>query len=149
MRVHRQVEQFEIKKRIGSGYASSVYYAVCKLSGTPVALKAYHKVRLTELNLFQIQREITIHSSVDHRNIIQLVRVQYRLRCICMHDGGRQPSQSCAVPRCARSMLHLRTNMLSTSSRSMPHGCDTCYGSAIEAVQACQRGLHCAFGHAT
>lgn len=38
-----------------------------------VAVKLYHKQKLSELNHFQVAREITIHSSLDHKNIIQLV----------------------------------------------------------------------------
>ncbi len=33
----------------------------------------YHKAKLSELNYFQISREIRIHSQLDHQNILQLV----------------------------------------------------------------------------
>ena len=60
-------------KKIGSGYASTVYLANCRTSGNQVAIKLYHKNKLSELNYFQVSREIRIHSSLDHKNIIQLV----------------------------------------------------------------------------
>jgi hypothetical protein len=33
----------------------------------------YHRSKLSELNHFQVQREIRIHAGLDHRNIIPLV----------------------------------------------------------------------------
>lgn len=41
---------------------------------TQVAVKLYHKSKLSELNYFQIGREIRIHSQLDHKYIVQLVR---------------------------------------------------------------------------
>ena len=46
----------------------------CRTTGNQVAVKLYHKNKLSELNFFQVSREIRIHSSLDHKNIIQLVR---------------------------------------------------------------------------
>ena len=69
----RRIDQFHLVKKIGSGYASTVYLATCRSSGNQVAVKLYHKNKLSELNYFQVSREIRIHSSLDHKNIIQLV----------------------------------------------------------------------------
>ncbi len=60
-------------KKIGSGYASTVYLASCRSSGNQVAVKLYHKNKLSELNYFQVSREIQIHGNLDHKNIVQLV----------------------------------------------------------------------------
>lgn len=61
-------------RKIGSGYASTVYVATCRLTGNQAAIKMYHKNKLSELNKFQVQREIRIHAGLDHKHIIQLVR---------------------------------------------------------------------------
>ncbi|KAG2453438.1 hypothetical protein HYH02_001661 [Chlamydomonas schloesseri] len=67
-----RVDQFHLLRKVGSGYASTVYLGTCRTSGNQVAVKLYHKQKLSELNHFQVAREITIHSSLDHKNIIQL-----------------------------------------------------------------------------
>jgi hypothetical protein len=41
---------------------------------TQAAIKVYHKCKLSDLNCFQILREIRIHAGLDHKNIIHLVR---------------------------------------------------------------------------
>ncbi len=144
----RRVDQFHLLRKVGSGYASTVYLGTCRTTGnqvrtydkatgvrlatvpnhsfrdgmpshavawlavgvsrkwrvpkhmakraiaklqgrvlvhpgvqpthlrscsTQIALKLYHKNKLSELNHFQVAREITIHSTLDHKNIIQLV----------------------------------------------------------------------------
>ena len=55
--------------------------ATCKVSGNQVAIKLYHKNKLSELNIFQVSREIQIHTRLNHKNIIQLVRLDDKL-CI-------------------------------------------------------------------
>jgi aurora kinase len=67
-----RVEQFHLMKKIGSGYASTVYLGQCKTTGVQCALKMYHKNKLSELNIFQVSREVRIHSLIDHKNIIKL-----------------------------------------------------------------------------
>lgn len=52
-----KIDQFHLVKKIGSGYASTVYLASCKISGNQVAVKLYHKNKLSELNFFQVSRE--------------------------------------------------------------------------------------------
>lgn len=44
----------------------------------------YNKNKLTDLNVFQVFREIRIHSKLDHKNIIQLVRPTFSWQtCTC------------------------------------------------------------------
>jgi hypothetical protein len=38
-----------------------------------VALKAYHRVKLSQLNHYQVRREIRIHGGLDHPNVLRLV----------------------------------------------------------------------------
>eukprot|EP00884_Botryococcus_braunii_P001181 jgi/Botrbrau1/11063/Bobra.0302s0006.1 len=63
---------YEELEELYSGKASFLHAARCKLSNMPVALKKYRKDRLSELNWHQVQREIRIHSRLNHDNIIQL-----------------------------------------------------------------------------
>ena len=37
-----------------------------------VALKVYHMENLCELNHYQVYREVRVHSSLQHQNIIHL-----------------------------------------------------------------------------
>ncbi len=55
-RARRRIDQFHLMKKIGSGYASTVYLASCRSSGNQVAVKLYHKNKLSELNYFQVSR---------------------------------------------------------------------------------------------
>lgn len=70
----RRIDQFHLMKKIGSGYASTVYLATCRTTGNQVAVKLYHKSKLSELNHFQVSREVRIHGNLDHKHIVQLVR---------------------------------------------------------------------------
>lgn len=38
-----------------------------------VAIKLYHKSKLSELNHFQVAREVKIHGGLDHKHIVQMV----------------------------------------------------------------------------
>jgi len=67
------VDQFTIAKKLGGGYASTVHLAVDKATGIQVALKVYHRVKLSQLNQYQVKREIRIHSCLDHPNVLKLV----------------------------------------------------------------------------
>jgi serine/threonine protein kinase len=62
-----------VAKKLGGGYASTVHLAVCKASGVQVAIKVYHRCKLSQLNNYQVHREIRIHSCLDHKNVLQLV----------------------------------------------------------------------------
>lgn len=67
-----RIDQFHLLRKIGSGYASTVYYGTCRATSNQVAIKLYHKTKLSELNLFQVSREVKIHAELDHKHIIQL-----------------------------------------------------------------------------
>ncbi|GAX79937.1 hypothetical protein CEUSTIGMA_g7377.t1 [Chlamydomonas eustigma] len=64
------INEFALVKEIGNGAVSSVYYALCKRSCLKVAIKIYNKSKLTKLNLRQVEREISIHSSMNHPHIV-------------------------------------------------------------------------------
>ncbi|GIL48763.1 hypothetical protein Vafri_5211 [Volvox africanus] len=63
---------YNIVRKMYTGYASTVYQAMCKKSLEMVALKVYHMQNLCELNHYQVFREIRVHSSLQHQNIIHL-----------------------------------------------------------------------------
>ncbi|KAF6254672.1 hypothetical protein COO60DRAFT_297186 [Scenedesmus sp. NREL 46B-D3] len=67
------IDQFVVAKKLGGGYASTVHLAIDKATGTQVAIKVYHRCKLSQLNNYQVQREIRIHSCVDHKNVLQLL----------------------------------------------------------------------------
>jgi serine/threonine protein kinase len=70
----RSIDQFVVAKKLGGGYASTVHLAICKATGAQVAIKVYHRCKLSQLNNYQVHREIRIHSCLDHKNVLQLVR---------------------------------------------------------------------------
>jgi hypothetical protein len=55
-----------------AGKASTLYLATCRLSGLTVVLKAYSKRRLSNLNWYQVDREIRLHSGLQHEHVIAL-----------------------------------------------------------------------------
>lgn len=57
------------------GYAAVVVKASCLKTGDDVVLKCYRLSDLDELTLHQMQREVLVHSSVQHPNIIKLLVV--------------------------------------------------------------------------
>lgn len=67
-----RIEQFHLVRKLGSGYASTVYLATCRHTGNQVAIKMYHKTKLSELNHYQVQREVRIHCNLEHQHIVQL-----------------------------------------------------------------------------
>ena len=67
------LSEFKVMRKMYTGYASTVYHAADKKSREQVALKVYHMENLCELNHFQVYREIKLHSSLDHQNIIHLI----------------------------------------------------------------------------
>eukprot|EP00878_Enallax_costatus_P008131 GHUV01008503.1.p1 GENE.GHUV01008503.1~~GHUV01008503.1.p1 ORF type:complete len:179 (+),score=30.49 GHUV01008503.1:873-1409(+) len=69
----RAVRDFVFVKEIGTGNASTVWYAFCKKTSAPLAIKTYKKRKLSPLNRCQVAREINIHSQLDHPNVIALV----------------------------------------------------------------------------
>jgi aurora kinase len=51
-----------------------VHLAVDKATGAHVALKIYHRSKLSVLNQYQVKREVRIHGCLDHPNVLRLVR---------------------------------------------------------------------------
>lgn len=64
------IKEFVLVKEVGSGAASTVYYAICRKSTQPVAIKMYLKAKLSKLNRKQVEREVILHSSLNHPHII-------------------------------------------------------------------------------
>lgn len=55
----RSIKDFVLVKEVGSGAASTVYYAICRKSTLPVAIKMYLKAKLSKLNRKQV-REVPL-----------------------------------------------------------------------------------------
>jgi hypothetical protein len=82
-----ELSDFQPIKKLYRGYASKVYLAddIGKFKHQAgqriqdtreshrVVLKVYDLLRLSPLTKYQLDREIKIHSSVSHRNIVRLV----------------------------------------------------------------------------
>jgi aurora kinase len=54
------------------GEFSTVVKAKCLVSGSTVVLKMYAKKRMHPVCLRQVEREIAIHSQLNHKNIVNL-----------------------------------------------------------------------------
>lgn len=63
---------YQITEKLYKGYASTVYKALCKRSHEWVVLKIYHLKSICELYQYQIFREVRLHASLQHENIITL-----------------------------------------------------------------------------
>lgn len=50
-----------------------MYKAVCRRSGEVVVLKVYTLAAVCDLYKFQIYREVRVHASLQHENIVQLL----------------------------------------------------------------------------
>lgn len=68
----RRFQDFKVQKILGEGAMSTVVQCSCLKTEVLVAIKMYHKERMNSLNIKQVAREIEIHSSVLHPNIIKL-----------------------------------------------------------------------------
>eukprot|EP00887_Chlorella_sp_A99_P007737 scaffold20.g7737.t1 len=66
------LDDYAQQKQLYRGKASKLDLAVCRLSGTSVALKSYAKRRLSNLNWYQVERELRLHGTMEHESIIQL-----------------------------------------------------------------------------
>ena len=76
-------EHFELSDEpIGQGKASHVFSARCKTSGVRCALKQYRKMALSRTSMNQVQREVTIHSRLQHPNIIDLYAAFEDAQCV-------------------------------------------------------------------
>jgi hypothetical protein len=51
---HRSIDQFVLAKKLGGGYASTVYLAIDRATGLQVAVKSYHRHKLSALNHYQV-----------------------------------------------------------------------------------------------
>eukprot|EP00193_Tetraselmis_chui_P007044 CAMPEP_0177765576 /NCGR_PEP_ID=MMETSP0491_2-20121128/8065_1 /TAXON_ID=63592 /ORGANISM="Tetraselmis chuii, Strain PLY429" /LENGTH=900 /DNA_ID=CAMNT_0019281933 /DNA_START=177 /DNA_END=2879 /DNA_ORIENTATION=+ len=69
-REHWRTEDYEFDNVLYKGDYSMVVKARCLQSGSPVVIKLYLKDNLHPVCRQQIQREIAIHSTVSHPNII-------------------------------------------------------------------------------
>jgi len=65
-------QDLKVQRVLGEGAMSTVVQCTCSQSGLPVALKMYHREKLNSLNVRQVGREIQIHASLLHPNIIKL-----------------------------------------------------------------------------
>ncbi|KAF8058460.1 hypothetical protein HT031_005584 [Scenedesmus sp. PABB004] len=63
---------YTIVEKLYTGYASKVYKAVCKASGEVVVLKSYQLSAICELYQHQIFREVGLHASLAHENVVAL-----------------------------------------------------------------------------
>ncbi|PNH09977.1 Serine/threonine-protein kinase Aurora-3, partial [Tetrabaena socialis] len=71
-RKYWSLADYNIIRKMYTGYASTVYQAMCKKSLEMVALKVYHMSNLCELNHYQVFREVRVHSSLQHQHVIHL-----------------------------------------------------------------------------
>ncbi|OHS97490.1 CAMK family protein kinase [Tritrichomonas foetus] len=69
------VDNFSIRKHLGSGRTSEVYVCDHSLLKVPVAVKLINKGCLNEKQLSNIRREIMLMNDIDHPNIISLFGV--------------------------------------------------------------------------
>lgn len=67
-----KLQDYSIIEEICQNRLSVIYKAVCKLSGSKVALKVYDTTNFNAINFQQAQREVDIHSRLEHVNILAL-----------------------------------------------------------------------------
>lgn len=70
--IRRRLDDFKILKLLGEGTLSTVTAASCKVSGAKVAIKSYHKDRMTGIHTRQVAREACIHAELSHPRICPL-----------------------------------------------------------------------------
>jgi aurora kinase len=66
-----------------------VYKAICKRSRETVVLKCYLMSSICELYQHQIYREVRLHSSCQHENIIKLFAA-FQVRTLCNSAAALQ-----------------------------------------------------------
>ncbi|EFJ51811.1 hypothetical protein VOLCADRAFT_87364, partial [Volvox carteri f. nagariensis] len=64
---------YRVTHQLHRGYASCVYKAICRWSGSDVVLKAYHLAGLSDFLLYQVLRELDIHSRQRHEGVVKLL----------------------------------------------------------------------------
>ncbi|CAG9461754.1 unnamed protein product [Pedinophyceae sp. YPF-701] len=67
-----RLDEFDLLKKLGSGCGTSVYLAQERRSGFLFALKVYKRMELSARALAHLRREIRIHSTLQHPNIITM-----------------------------------------------------------------------------
>ncbi|KXZ43316.1 hypothetical protein GPECTOR_94g638 [Gonium pectorale] len=67
-----RLSDYTLGDKLYTGYASTVYKAVCRASGEVVVLKIYHLMSVCDLYKYQIYREVRVHSNLSHENIVHL-----------------------------------------------------------------------------
>ena len=67
-----RLEDYDLHRQLYKGKASLLYSATCRASGARVALKLYRKARLSELNWYQVAREVCLHSRLSHPHVVDL-----------------------------------------------------------------------------
>ena len=67
-----RLEDYTLHRQLYKGKASLLYSATCKASGARVALKLYRKSRLSDLNWWQVAREVRLHARLAHPAIVDL-----------------------------------------------------------------------------
>ena len=72
MKEHWNINQFTLRKVLYVGNISRVLQAVDIQSSTAVALKVYKRANLSDMEKYQVAREIRMHSELHHKNIISL-----------------------------------------------------------------------------
>ncbi|SFC95899.1 serine/threonine-protein kinase [Bacillus sp. UNCCL81] len=64
---------YETFKSLGKGGFGEVYEAKKYFSDEVVALKILHQVKMDEIGIKRFEREIKIHSQLDHKNIVPIL----------------------------------------------------------------------------
>ncbi|KAG2435727.1 hypothetical protein HXX76_006924 [Chlamydomonas incerta] len=67
------LSQYDVGRKMYTGYASSVHKAVCRTSGTEVVLKLYQLSSLSDFLRHQVLRELEIHSRLRCPSMVQLL----------------------------------------------------------------------------
>ncbi|KAI8467295.1 MAG: kinase-like domain-containing protein [Monoraphidium minutum] len=71
-RAEWSLADFEVLEKLYTGYASVVHKGICKRSREVVVLKSYTLSAICELYQHQIYREVRLHSSLQHENVVKL-----------------------------------------------------------------------------
>ncbi|KAL6752712.1 kinase-like domain-containing protein [Haematococcus lacustris] len=66
------LDHFEIRTELYDSEVSCVWRAICRHSGITVAIKAYKRSRLSDIERHQVAREIWLHAQLAHPAVIAL-----------------------------------------------------------------------------
>ena len=69
-----RLEDYDLHRQLYKGKASLLYSATCRASGARVALKLYRKARLSELNWYQVAREVCLFAAFEDKDHVYLVQ---------------------------------------------------------------------------